>query len=483
MTLAAPIDLKIWFEANIQNFMGFAQTSVSPQPVHVFNGFMHKVLTGRRAPKNAIDFVATRTGGGWAVSNQDLRTKSRIALPKDDVRLDRARRAISSLIAADRAVFSGFASFQLAYPGLVTSDSTHLGIGDMAAHLAFLSPEGKPLLEQLLERLKAPQPNAHWAVEKLLSEPDVLTDVMVDDLQPQTWWASEEVCKSLQQDLSATLLRSLTLSVHSRDSLVGIEVLAITATWMALIAYAQVPALVTTGQMTPLLVEAGEPGARPSVRSASAEVISGLDARYQELVAARLLTEIQDRFAGSPPDGERAISYACECAATVKKLSGGNKLQDNEIAEIYALWRHDHEPGEALARTLQEVITSAMGNKSRDWFAAVGRHCGFVGPRRGHPARLRAEVSLIPSLVVAGLSDGDGPTVAWSVWTDRLASRFGLVVGPHPLAQSMLHRAAESELESNQADLEELLTSLGLARRYSDGVTEVMNPFFSWVDA
>ena len=122
-----------------------------------------------------------------------------------------------------------------------------------------------------------------------------------------------------------------------------------------------------------------------------------------------------------------------------------------------------------------------MGNKARDWFAAVGRHCGFVGPRRGHPARLRVEVSLVPALVLAGIEDEDGPVVPFRVWAERLAAKFGVVFGPHALARKMVNRAAENELEANQHALEDLLTSLGLARRFSDGVTEILNPFSSWV--
>ena len=44
----------------------------------------------------------------------------------------------------------------------------------------------------------------------------------------------------------------------------------------------------------------------------------------------------------------------------------------------------------------------------------------------------------------------------------------------------MVPRASEEELERNASDLAALLASLGLARRYSDGVTEVLNPLRVW---
>ena len=479
MTLAAPLDLSSWFEHRVGRYLVLVPTSVSPQPVHVLNGFFHASLSGRRSSKTAVDFVATRQGGGWAVSNNDLRQKSPLQMPKDDLKLDKARRAVGALIAADRAVFNQFASFQLAYPGLITGDNTHLRLGELAARLVLRRPDGADLLEQLVARLQEPQPNPHWAVEKVLSDPGVLEGIKVEPPEEIDWWVDDASCHDLADALSDLMCRALLLSVNSRDSLVGLEVLAVTATWVGLVVYSQVPSLLTGGGLVPLICEAGEPGSLPSIRAASAGVINSLDAQFQEFLFQRLLTEVHEIFGTDIPDRKAAIKYIGE--AKFKKLSGGAELTAKQIADLYGAWRGDHEADEALARTLQEGLTSAMGNKARDWFAAVGRHCGFVGPRRGHLPRLRVEVSLVPTLVLAGIDDGDGPVVAYSDWAERMADRFGMVFGPHSLSRQMSPRAAENELEANEEDLANLLASLGLARAYSDGVTEILNPLRIWV--
>lgn len=483
MTLPSPIDLEKWFDVNVEDFLVLIPTSVSPQPVHVLNGFLHGIFSGRRSPRAAIDFVATRTGGGWAISNQDLRQRSPLRLPRDDLKLDQARRAVASLIAADRAVYSGFASFQIAYPGLMTSDSTHLRIGELAARLTLHDPDGVTLLTQLMERLKEPQPNPHWALEKVLSEPEVLDHVIVESPPPIDWWGLDPAYSELATNLSQMQVRALRLAVESRDSLLGLEVLAISATWIALLVYSQVPSIYIDGRIAPLLVEAGDPGVLPSVRASSADIINLLDARFEEFLAKKLLSALHERFPDGVVSGPPAIQYIIECNETVKKLSGGTVLEAHAVHEVYGIWSQDHPAEVAMARTLQDCITSAMGNKSRDWFASVGRHCGFVGPRRGHPTRLRVEVSLVPALVLAGIEDSDGAHVPFNVWSNRLAEKFGVVFGPHAVARKMTNRAAENELETNQQALESLLTSLGLARRYSDGVTEILNPFFSWVNS
>ena len=483
MNLAAPIDLKTWFRTHVEDFLVLTPTSTTPQPVHVLNGFLHHSLSGRRAYKAAADFVAMRPSGGWAASNQDLRQKSPLTLPRDDIRLDSARRAVRSLVATDRAVFAnGFASFQLAYPGLITSDASHFRIGELVARLVFRDSRGPELIEHLIDRLKEPQPNPHWAIEHVLSEPGVLDDVVVEAPAPIAWWADRPECDQLTQSLVDLMRRAMLLSVNARDSLIGLEILAVTATWVGLIVYAQVPSLMERHTFSDLLCEAGEPGSLPSVRTASNEAVINLDTQFQEFLFQQLVEEVRVIFGDVLPSDPDLIQFLAETDFKALKLSSGSVLNEAELGEIYSAWRADQTPQVALARALQEGITSAMGNKARDWFAAVGRHCGFVGPRRGHTVRLRSEVPLIPTLVLAGIDEGDDLFIPYDVWSRRLAERFGVFFGPHAARAQAALQASDEDLSINETNLQGLLASLGVARRYSDGVTEVMNPLIAWVN-
>jgi hypothetical protein len=468
-----------WFESHVEEFLVLSPTSTSPQPVHVLNGFFHHSLTGRRAPKTAVDLVAMRQGGEWSVGNAQLRQKSPLQLPSDDVKLERGRRAVGALVAADRAVFPTFASFQIAHLGLVTSDSTHHHIGELASRLALADPSGPSALAKVLERLAQPQPNPHWALEAVLSDPDVLDGVAVVKPDDENWWHKAPECAVFGRELSALLARALRLCDVAIDSLLALEVLAVTATWAGLLTYAQVPSLQLGDGLTPLLCQASEPGALPSVRQASAAVIDQIDGRFQRWITSLLEHELSSLFGDAVPTGQDAIDYVIE-SRPKKKLSGGRYLTEAEVDEIYKAWADDHPATAALAYTLQDSLTSAMGNKARDWFTAVGRHCGFVGPRRGQVPRLRAEVSLVPSLLLSGIDESDPPSLPFDEWAERIAGRIGVVVGPGPVSHTMSPRASEDDLLQNRVDMAMLMTSLGLARRYSDGVTEVLNPFDLW---
>jgi hypothetical protein len=477
MLLPAPIDLKEWFNTSVEDFLTIAPTSTSPQPVHVLNGFFHNALTGRRGARTAIDAVATR-GGKWAKSADELRERS-VALPRNDQELAKVRRALAGLIAADRAVFVTNASFQLAHPGLVTSDSTHFRLGTLAAKLALGPGEASDEMKAVLQRLREPQANPHWAVEAVLAEPDALNGVDVKEDAVDASWLFADSNRELATELGGLMRRVLKLLAGNADSLVSLQTLAIAATWSGLIAYAQVPSLEVRSGLAPLLAEAGAPGELPSLRTASASALSLVHSRFEEWLRFRLANELGVRFGDQQPDRDDAHTYLSECKAYA--LSGGSKKTHERLPEMFDVWFRDSWTAqEAMANALQDGLIVGMGDKPRKWFSAVGRHCGFVGPRRGYPARFRVEVALVPTLVIAGMADEDGESIPFAKWLDRLANRYGVFFGPHATCRQMVPRASEEELVQNASDLARLLASLGLARRYSDGVSEVLNPMHLW---
>lgn len=478
MALPAPLELKEWFNSNVEDFLVIAPTSTSPQPVHVLNGFFHTALSGRRSARSATDLVATRSGQ-WAKTADHMRSRGSISLPDSDHDLLRVRRATGGLVATDRAVFVTNASFQLAHLGLVTSDSTHFRLGSLASRLALGPGAADGPLRRLVSRLAEPQPNPHWAIEAVLAEPSTTDDWEVTAPAETDWWGVDPACEQLAADLGGVLRRALTLASGSADSLLGLQTLGIAATWCGLVAFAQVPSLLVRGEPLPLLAEAGVPGELPTLRDSSARAFDDVQRVFATWLAERLVDTVTERFAGNPPTRAEAHEFLLACRPYA--LSGGSKRSQERMPEIFDLWSKD-TGGEfrALGLALQDGLVASMGDKPRKWFSAVGRHCGFAGPRRGHPARFRVEVAFVPTLVLAGMNDDDEVSIPFSEWQRRLSDRFGIYFGPHRVSRQMVPRASEEDLDLNSVHLAQLLSSLGLARRYSDGVTEVLNPLKLW---
>jgi hypothetical protein len=479
MTVAvAPLKLKDWFGDNIRSYLCLNPVSISPQPVHAMSTFMARVtdIAGQRRLVDVARLIATKNGL-WAIPNETLRDQVRFELPSSDHELEQLRHGLAGLLAADRAVFKSPFSFQLAHVALAAADRTDNDLGELSARLVLSRPDGRDALTAVIDRLFERQRNPHWAVSSILVDTS-REDVQVAAPMDPPPWTTDPNCASLAKECGDLLVRVLTLIADGHDTLLSLRVLATSLTWVGLLVYAQVPTLVVDGQMRPLLTEAGDPGQLPGLRDASAASRRALNGAWERWLAHKLAERLSDLFDGKEPVDEEMREFIQQTEPYT--IMGGSTNPWARSPEVYASWRQNNPAFIAAGYTLEDMLAASMGNKPQKWFDAVGRHCGFVGPRRGHPSRFRAEVSLLPTLVLAGMAESDGGSIPMAQWMDRLIDRFGVVFGPNPFARTMADRAPEEDLERNRDLLSELLASVGLARRYSDEVTEVLNIAATW---
>jgi len=471
---AAPLDLKAWFAENVRGLVQVNPVSTSSQPVHALGSFVAKVTEIGGPPRRLVDIanLTARKEGLWAVSDVDVRALSKISLPDSDSELDQLRHALAGLLAADRAVYKAPFSFQLAHVGLANRDLTDGGLSDLSVSLLLSADDGPERLKRMVDRLFERQRNPHWAISSLLV-PTEREHVTVADPRPAPAWTTTPGCETFAADCRTLLTRAVDLVSGGHDTLLGLRVLATTVTWLGLAVYAQVPSFTTAGALSLMVIEAGEPGQLPGLRDASAASRRALNGVWDNWLAALLTKTVEDRFGGKPPQDATMRRFLRDCQPYA--ISGGSSFKEAQIDGIYETWHSNHDTFNAAGHTLRDILSASMGNKPQRWFDAVGRHSGFVGPRRGHPPRFRAEVSLLPTLVLAGLSNDDPPAIPMSVWLDRLVKRFGLVFGPDAQARAMPDRAPEEDLVRNRDLLSSLMAAVGLARRYNDGVTEVLN--------
>lgn len=474
MSAATSFSLREWFRTEVEDWLGLAPTSVSPQPVHVLNGLLYHALELPSQAAAATELLATRAGG-WAVEPEQLSKPGALTLPTRPLDLQATRNSLHGVVAADRAVFRSAASFQVAHLGVVTSDPTHARLGSMAARLLLAEPAGRRAMEALAARLSQPHNNPVWLIEDALA--GGCPGYALRTASPVPWTQGSPAARDLAGELAATLRRAARLAVVDPDPLLGLRSLALLASWSGLVAFAQAPRLHAGEPKLALICEAGPVGEWLTVRDAAAGSLAALHGSWERWLAERLAARARREIASGDDADVAALALLSE--TEVFGLSGGATEVKSQLPRIYSLWREDDaEPAQAAGQALADALLAGMGDKPRKWFGAVGRHCGFVGPRGGNISRLRVELSLLPSLVLAGLADDDGPTVAFLDWLDRLADRYGLVLGPHRLAVSAVPRPSEEELESNARALADALVALGAAHRYSDGVTEIINPLY-----
>lgn len=476
--LVSSLDLKKWFGENVRSLLCLNPVSTSPQPVHALSTFMARStqIHGQRHLADLARLIATKNGL-WGVSDEDVRRQRSYALPASDHDLEQLRHALSGLLAADHAVFAGNYSFQLAHIGLANNDRTDHDLGVLAARLVLSQDAGRDALTAMLDRLFERQKNPHWAVSSVLVDTR-REDVEVSPPDAPPPWSTWAECEDLAEESRKLLVRALNLVAYGHDTLIGLRVLATTITWLGLIVYAQVPTLVTEKNRRTLLIEAGDPGQLPGLRDASAASRRALNGAWELWMAQRFSDTVKDHYNGVEPSDIDMAKFIEGCQPY--SLSGGSRTAKERSSEVFKSWREHNSSFTAAGYTLEDMLAMSMGDKPQKWFDAVGRRCGFIGPRRGHPSRFRSEVSLLPTLVLAGISDEDTSTVPMAVWLERLIARFGLAFGPHEVTRLMPDRAPEEDLVHNRDLLSQLLASVGLARRHSDGVTEILNLATLW---
>ncbi|OLT19925.1 hypothetical protein BJF78_10190 [Pseudonocardia sp. CNS-139] len=173
------------------------------------------------------------------------------------------------------------------------------------------------------------------------------------------------------------------------------------------------------------------------MRESSSESLTAVHLAFEQWLAHELRIFVNKEFDGDPDDAQaKYFLNTCEPYS----LSGGSQAVLSHAAQVYdGYLRSEEDRASALANTLRDLLVAGMGNKHRSWFHAVGRHCGFIGPRRGRLPRLRAETALLPALVLGGMPDEPVESLLMSDWLLNLEDRFGVAVGPGPQLAAYIH--------------------------------------------
>ncbi|MEO3747135.1 hypothetical protein [Plantactinospora sp. B5E13] len=480
------LNLTAWFYDNVTSKLGFSTATTSADPVHVLNSFLGSSFKGPRAPELARQMIAKKERR-WSVPTEDIvgvaaAAERPVNLSGSSSDIEVLRQVIRSLVASDGAVFPSNQAYQVAHPGFVTNDWTGADIGKQCSALLLEWGDGAKAMSSLIERLCTPQPNPLWALQSVFYGRPSASDFTVT-APVKVPWAEEEACISLARHLGSLLHRCVRLGATSVDSLSGLRVLATACEFVCTLIYAQVPSLLGPSRtLVPLLVAVSDEA--PTVREVSARVsVPAVHGAMDTWIAGMLQAEVLDRLGEAASDRKAVERFLLRTLPYSRGAKNTRSARSEQmIARAPAMLAHveSGHPYQNLAYptalVLLDLLRTTMAQSYDSWFDHHARRCGFLAPRRGRSAkRLCVEAPLVTTLVLAGLEDHE-PQVEYSTWLERLSSRFGILVGPGDVTRTMVQRASETDLESNQDALALLLARVGLARAYSDNTVEVLNP-------
>ncbi|MDQ0940732.1 hypothetical protein [Streptomyces sp. V1I1] len=493
MTFVAGIELTPWFRENVTETLVFSTATTNAEPVHVLNGFLSRCLVGPRAPKLASALIA-RKSSSWVTAEESLRQMLARAeipfkVPSDSADLDAARQLLRQLLASDNAVFASLQSYQVAHPAFITNDRTGGAMGLLCASLLLNHASGADALLALVKRLCETQPNPYWVLQSALAGPIDAGSFIISEVGPVPW-VTNDVTRTFANDLGNLLRRAVQLGSVAADSLDALKVLANAIEFACVLSYAQVPSLLTTGSLTPLLAVVS-PDADTVLDSSARGSLPLMHTAMDNWIASKLQSTVRERLRDAVQDKNVAEEFLLQttpfsAGAKEKRLERSRLLvaKTPEALE-YLIPKAGMAQGPQdltgpVALVLLDLLKTTMAQSYSQWFEHHARRCGFLAPRRGNTSkRFCIEANLITTLVLAALTEEESE-ISYDEFLRRLESRFGISVGPTEQTRSMTPRASESELELNRDSLADMLTRLGLARAYSDNTTEVLNPLKIW---
>jgi hypothetical protein len=448
--------------------------------VHVLNGFFNSVIEGQRGVDLATKLTVQKFSADEIRQTAD---DMGIPVPGDASEMRSLRTSVKSVLASDGKVFPSLGSFQIAHPAFVSRDRTGAGYGSLAATLLLEEDGGEQALRELVDAISAPQANPVWVMEAALADRIDSDGYSIGDPGTRPLWCDEPEFARLKSDLGELVKRAVLFAARSPDPLEGLRVLAVTATWVSCLAFAQVSALKASGQSAVLLLTVAPPIEVPTVvESSHLASYQAVVSNFRDWTTQLMCVSLRDRLGlrdddqGSAVEGELRELVSSAKPFTDSKALDKTVQQAGKLFDDYQSGGECDGPIDAAASTLVDLLDASMNVSPGDWLAHMGRCCGFVAPRRGpKDRRFCVEPALVPALVLAGM-DLDDEWVPLEDWSARLESRFGLVFGPGNSIRGVEPTPVEPELVRNRDALVELLENTGLATAYSDLVSEVVNP-------
>lgn len=474
-----------------------------PAPAHVLNAFLQVGLGQSTAAKYVIDFAYAES----AAANDLPPFLNPDHWAGQATRLEELREDVRSVFDPDRRAWKGrYFSFFPVVSGLVSRDPSDDGYG--ALLWAVLERgHGREHLDEFAGRLertfKNPQDDPEDGLTSLASllckcaphggrcegprygEAASTSSLWHGDSSSQ---AGTVLAESLSSFIGNLVGEG---DLRAGERLLGIQLLSIglyLATILSLMhgasACAADGSAQTVSDVGMCVVWCGEPPGpqqHPMVQAA-AESFRLAIARIREANARLLLHELEHC---PPPQGEtdvllvkkdqlRQVIMTPPSGSTAKP----GEPDEDELRSLVKECCTDHETW-----SREECLDIVDRVMPPEWLAQglrkMGRKIGFIGPDRGRGTpRFLLETPVLGALVTGLCQERE--RLSLTDFVDRARERLGLVLGPgsRPDLTTALpcwtsRGAASVQLKENQELLKQRLLRAGLAREYSDGLTEV----------
>lgn len=487
--MAREVDFLDEFGEEICNTLGFNPTSNSTKPLSIANALFRSCLGTICDIKDIHEWITSeRRSNARILPSAEIREKYKDILvngtnePVDDIK--EARYVLEQIFNPDSTVYPGYQNSVLNIPSrwLVRSSMpAEARIGDFIFEILSHTIEGKasPAIELICDALKADDDDISRLIKPILtnSYKARISDIEINPKSISLNSSKQAIRKGFD-NLAANLL----YTGQAHNSLLVLKRMSNLAVFASYYYLVDVNYAEYSEDRIPLLLDS----------------FSDLDAieRASELCYITCKKSVEAYIVNLLEDIIRRdelvvdISSADACRAFIKGMSLKAAKERKNAREALlqyfeTFYAGGDEPLRALSRALQFAIYTFTypNNTPSDFCRVLGTRAGLVGPGGGAKfkrlliSRFLLETIVLSTINLESMPDG----IELRELGELLRSQYYIIIGTDTDKDySSLDKAniaqdapedLRGELSSNARSIADMLITMGLAKRYADGVT------------
>lgn len=480
--------------------VGWRPASGSVKPVHVANGLLRAIGGRRYNIDKVVKFLISHKQGGlpdpersFEALGGDPGFANRLgSLANDRASFERTRRYAKGLLAADKAVFPSASASSLSLTSglMVSGDYNDRGLGAYGGVL-ISSGDGSlgRLVKDSLEIGRPLDPISTLAWPLLVDREGHATS--------ESGQASFLKRAHNREFLEQMALAASCLATHTINAKDPLRLMQRAVYFVCVATFVHAQALAGRGKLgrrpPTLLLSGATKGSELAIASERSLTctFSGFHSWLVDELEARIEKRkplVRDeRIDEARLDDGRSVRAIMRGILTAKaRHAPPTESEVDNRFRVFSTVRSqykDHGTARVFAQALMEIhLQEYESGGPQSFLLSLGRKCGFLYPHfqgRAREKRAMPNARILEMIVKACVPRGEAASL--ELFLERLWERFGCVIGGRLTeewsdADILAEHGIDVEIEALATNTEcfiDELVSMGLARRYPDGVTFV----------
>ena len=473
-------------------FLGFIPTSNSTKPPHIANGLFRHCM-GETCDTKSIHEWAFEDSAKNTTSSEDILARYEELFQngcnEKVSNIKEFRFLLEEIFNQDNGAYVGSRNYDFSVMtisshwmirGSVNSEGR---IGEFLFKILSKKIDGKrsPIISQIQKALENDKDDITSLVKPIIAFPSEkekrnVTGVTYYEDSEITW----DSCKQVIREGFDQLSKSLELTGESKNSLLVLRRVVNYSIFATFLYLTHCNHAIYNGENPPIVIDAG--GDLESVKKASEQAYTSAKKSVEDYYANSIHRQISYEIASDTIN---------ECKAWIEAMTFSSAERENTIKPALKSYfdsfcNEESSAIMALSKALQIVLYTCeyKSNSPSDFCRVLGVRSGLIGPK-GNRAKVKRYLTnsfTLETITLSALSEDELKSgIELKELSERLMQKYNIVIGADSekeyqlLEKSNIAQSTPGDLRGdlsiNAQKLASTYISLGLGKKYADGVT------------